>query len=322
MQIDVLDDWAGVARNCVDWDPLKKRCLVVFHEAPLSKVEGMRALAKTTILLPMRERTIIDKSMLDKMPRLQMIALTGATTRHVDLREIHRRGIVLCWSGQYYPEETAEFAFGLMLAAEKNIVRGAAAIRSGGFMTDTGLGRRLSGRVMGILGLGNIGSRLARLASAMDMKVMAWSKSLTPERAAAHGAISASLDEVILKSDILSLNMTMSEATRGLIGARELALMKPGALLLNTARSALVDETALIIALKRGNIRAALDVFEEEPLPCNHSFRTLSNVTLTPHMGYATVECMEMFYSECVENIHAWLDGAPMRLLDQSAAKE
>ncbi|NTF97928.1 D-2-hydroxyacid dehydrogenase family protein [Rhizobium rhizogenes] len=321
MRVTVLDDWPGVAAECADWSVLQRRAEVVFQREALCGPDLVATLKGSQILLPMRERSRLDAAVLGALPDLRLIALTGATTRHIDMDVVQAGGITLCWSGAYHPEETAEFVLGLILAAEKHIPVGVNAIARGGFMEGIGLGRRMGGRTLGILGFGRIGARLARMAQAMDMAVIGWGRSLTPEVAAAHDITAAGFDEVLATSDIVSVQMFLSPETEGRVGRRELALMKPGALLVNTARGPLVDETALIEALQQGHIRAALDVFDIEPLPANHPLRHLPNALLTPHLGYATRECMEMFYGECIENILAWMDGNPIRVLDKVTMK-
>ena len=311
MKITVLDDWAGVAEEVADWAPLRARAEVAILREPRLGAALIDALKDSDVVLPMRERTSFDAATLAALPRLKLIALTGNTTRHLDLPTVAARGITLCWSGTYHPEETAEFALGLILSAEKGIGRGEAAIARGGFMQGTGLGRRLKGLTLGVLGPGHIGGRLARMAHAMEMEVIGWSRGQTP----LPGLTRAPFGEVLERSDILSLHLPLNDRTRGLLGAAELARMKPGALLVNTARGPLIREPALIDALQRGHIRAALDVYDTEPLPPDHPLRRLPNVTLTPHLGYATRECMGMFYRDCIENLLAWLDGRPNRVL-------
>lgn len=317
MRIDVLDDWAGVAKTCADWGPLFERADVVFHDRHLRGDSLTQALAGTDALIMMRERTVLDGAVLTRLPNLRAIALAGNTTRHLDMDAIRARGIDLFWSGSYHPADTAEFVFGLILAAEKEITAGAQAIRDGGFIRGSRLGRRVAGLTLGIIGLGKIGSHLAPMARAMNMNVLAWSPSLTPERAAAAGARLARFEETIAGADILSIHVTLKPETRGLIGKKELAMMKDGALLVNTARGPIVDEASLIGALKTGRIRAALDVFDQEPLPADHPLRPLPNVTLTPHIGYAIHECMDAFYQHSIENLLAWMDGKPIRLIDK-----
>ncbi|WP_176086140.1 D-2-hydroxyacid dehydrogenase family protein [Martelella sp. HB161492] len=316
MRIDVLDDWADIAESAADWSELRQRADVIIHRTALAGDALAAALSQSDVIVPLRERSVFDRRTLLSLDRLKLVAQTGATVRHFDIATLRERGVTVCWSGDYHPEETAEFAFGLMIAAERGIVDGAAAIARGGFMEQTGLGRRLSGRTLGILGPGRIGGRLARMALAADMKVLAWSRSLDRAEAAARDITAVSRDELMAQSDIVSLNLPLTPQTRGMIGRGELALMKPGALILNTARAALVDGPALLEALTAGRIRAALDVFEEEPLPADHPFRRLQNVTLTPHLGYATQECMGMFYRQSIENILAFIDGNPVRVLD------
>lgn len=315
MKFTILDDWGGVARDCADWSALEARAEVVFESDALRGEALRAALAETDVILPMRERTHFDAGVLSALPNLKMMALTGNTTRHIDVETVRKQGITLCWSGAYYPQETGEFVLGLILAAEKDIPQAVTSL-NGGFMENTRLGRRLFGRTLGLIGFGNIAKYVSRVATAMDMDVLATSRSLTPEIAAEHGATATDLHTLLESSDIVSIQVTSTPETRGMIGAAELARMRPGALLVNTSRGPIVEETALIASLKDGRIRAALDVFDEEPLPIDHPLRSLPNALLTPHIGYNTRECMEMFYGECVENILAWMDGEPIRVLE------
>jgi phosphoglycerate dehydrogenase-like enzyme len=214
-------------------------------------------------------------------------------------------------------QAAAELAFGLILALARNIPSEAARLRVGDLRWQTTIGTELCGKTLGILGFGRLGTRMARYATAFEMDVVAHSRTLTTERAAERGARAADLADTLEAADILTIHLTLTPETRGLIGAKELARMKPGAFLVNTARGPIVDQPALIAALESRHLAgAALDVYDVEPLPANHPFRTLTNVIALPHLGYVTAETYRAFYQGAVEDIEAWLDGAPVRVLN------
>jgi phosphoglycerate dehydrogenase-like enzyme len=318
MRIAVLDDWQGVARQAADWSVLEQRAEVVFFTEPFKDEDDAAAnLAGFDILMVMRERTPFPASLIDRLPRLRLFALTGRRGASLDLAELARRGVMITYTdGIDSGEATAELTLGLIIAAARAIPVGDAAIRSGGFQSGVPAGYQLAGRTLGIIGLGRLGARVARYAAALDMKVLAWSQNLTDESASAAGAVKVTKEELLAGSDVVSLHVVLSARTRGVIGAAELATMKPGALLVNTSRGPLVDEPALIAALSSGRIHAALDVYDREPLPADHPLRSLPNVLLTPHLGYATIETFRAFYGQGIENVLAFLDGKPIRQLD------
>ena len=275
------------------------------------------ALADFDVLIPMRECTPFPATLLARLPKLRLIALTGGRSPSLDLEACTAHGVIVSnTGGERSSIGTAELTLGLMLAAARFIPAGDAAIRAGRFQDGVGVGPVLDGLTLGIVGLGRIGTRMAGYGRALGMTVLAWSRSLTAEAAAAGGAALASKDELLARSDVVSLHIPLSPAARGLIGAAELARMKPGALLVNTSRGALVDEAALLAALHAGRIRAALDVYAEEPLPPGHPMRSAPNTVLTPHVGYGTTDTFRQFYGESVQNVLAFLDGAPQRLLN------
>jgi phosphoglycerate dehydrogenase-like enzyme len=243
--------------------------------------------------------------------------MTGRRGSSLDLAALKRRGITICYAdGADAGEATSELALGLMIAAARAIPAGDAAIRAGGFQGGVPAGLQLAGKTLGIIGLGRLGARLARSALALDMKVLAWSQNLTAETADAAGARLVTKSQLLAESDVVSLHLVLSARTRGIVGAADLAAMRDGAILINTARGPLVDEAALIECLRTGRIIAALDVYDREPLPADHPLRGLSNAILTPHLGYGTIETFRSFYRQSVENVLAYLDGAPIRLLD------
>jgi phosphoglycerate dehydrogenase-like enzyme len=317
MRVAVLDDWQAVAHQCADWNLLDGKAEVTFLYDAFPDADALvAALSSYDIVLPMRERTFFPAAVIDALPRLKMFALTGNSMRHIDRDAVRRRGIVCAWSGEYRPAETAEFALGLILAADRDIARGDAIMRAGGFQRGTGLGFAMAGRTLGIVGLGNIGRLMARYGIALGMEVLAWSPTLTADKASEAGARAVSLDELLAQSDVVTVHVTLKPETLGLIGARQIALMKPGALLVNTSRGPLVDEGALVTALRERRIRAALDVFDAEPLPADHPLRNVPGTLLAPHLGFSTWSCYRMFYGECVENIAAFIEGRPLRLLE------
>jgi len=318
--IAVIDDWQDHARRCTDWSALEARADIRWHVAPLGgQAETVAALAGCDVIVPMRERTLFDAALLQRLPRLKLLALTGMALRHVDVDYCNAHGILCCGSGSYSAAATAELALGLMLAAARRIPQGDADIRAGGFQERVAAGYALEGRTLGIIGVGRIGTRVAQYGRALGMQVLGWSRTLTPEKAAAAGVTAAGKQQLLRAADVVSLHVTYSPAARHLLGAAELALMKPGALLVNTARGPLVDEAALLAALQAGRLSAALDVFDVEPLPAGHPLRSAPNTVLTPHLGFGTQAVFTAFYGESVENILAWLRRAPLRVLNPEA---
>jgi phosphoglycerate dehydrogenase-like enzyme len=317
MKIAVLDDWQGVARDCADWSGLRARAEVVFFDDAFpSEEEAARALAGFDAILCTRERTPFPPSLVAKLPNLKMFGLTGHRAGKIDLAGMQKRGVLVVFTdGGPGGESTAELALALMLAAARRIPQADASTRAGRFQLDTPTGFVLSGKTLGLVGLGRIGELMARYGQALGMSVLAWSQNLTPERAAEAGAQYTAKDALLAQSDVVSLHLVLSERTRGVIGAADIARMKRGAILVNTSRAPLIDEAALVAAVRDGRIVAALDVFEREPLPADHPLVACSNTVLTPHLGYSVMEVYRVFYEQHVENALAWLDGKPIRVL-------
>ena len=318
-RIAVLDDYMAAAEGLADWSRLHDRAQVTFLTEPLrDSAHAIAALQPYDAICLLRERTPFPAEVLRALPNLRAIAATGKRNRTLDDATARDLGIVVMsttgsGNGVY---ATAELAWGLIIALMRQIPAESAAMRDGAWQTR--LGHALYGRTLGLVGLGKLGSQMAGVARAFGMKVIAWSPNLTPDRAAAGGAEYADKDTLLRQSDIVSLHLVLGDSTRGIIGAQDLALMQRHAILINTARGPLVDEPALIAALEGGTIAAAgLDVFEPEPLPADHPLRRLPNALLTPHLGYTVRETLENFYGQTVENLDAWLNGAPIRLYGQ-----
>ena len=320
-KIAVLDDWQGVARQSADWSRLQKRADVGFFEQPLAGPDGIaQALAAFEIIVAMRERTAFPAALIAKLPKLRMIALTGSRTWTMDIEACTARGIVVCnTGGEKSGAATAEIALGLLLSAARFIPTADASMRTGRFQTGVPAGGVLEGKTLGIIGLGKIGSRMARYGQALGMQVLGWSQNLTSDKAQAAGAKLVDKADLLAQSDAVSLHLVLSDRTRGTLGAQDLARMKHGAILINTSRGPLVDETALIESLRSGRLSAGLDVYAQEPLPADHPLRSFPNVVLTPHLGYCTREVYGQFYGESIENVLAFLDGRPMRVLNPDA---
>lgn len=323
MRVAVLDDWQAVAGQSADWSVLKKQADVAFFEKPFSGDDALvHALADFDIIIAMRERTKFSKALLDRLPKLRMIALTGGRTWTTDFDVLNARGIPMCFTGgEKSGAATAEIALGLLLGAARFMNRGDAAIRAGGFQGGVPSGPVLDGKTLGILGLGKIGSRMARYGAALGMQVIAWSENLTEEKARAGGARLVDKDTLLSQSDAISLHVVLSDRTRGIIGAQDLAKMKPGAILINTSRGPLVDEAALLDRLRSGKLIAGLDVYAEEPLPANHPLRNMPNTMLTPHLGYGSSEVYGQFYRESIDNVLAFLQGKPTHVLNPEALR-
>ncbi|QJC52492.1 D-2-hydroxyacid dehydrogenase family protein [Paenibacillus albicereus] len=317
----ILDDYQEAALRCGDWSRLSDRIeLSVLAEHHDRADELAELLRDEEIIVIMRERTPFREELLARLPKLKLLVTTGMRNASIDLEAAARLGIAVSGT-RGSSEAPIELTWALLLGLARHIRAENDALRSGGPWQST-IGSDLSGRTLGLLGLGKIGSRVAEIGLAFGMDVLAWSPNLTAERAEAAGAeLAASKEELLRRSDFVSVHLVLGDRTRGLIGADELGLMQPHAFLINTSRGPIVDEPALIEALRMGRIAGAgLDVFDVEPLPEDHPFRTLPNVLATPHIGYVTERNYRLYFEDAVEDIEAWLDGAPIRLLQPYGA--
>ncbi|QKV64356.1 D-2-hydroxyacid dehydrogenase family protein [Pseudomonas sp. 43A] len=315
VQIAVIDDWQDVARDVVDWSVLDSLGEVTFeHDYPANNATLAERLGRYQVICVMRERTRFDEDLLKRLPNLKLLVTGGMRNAALDMQAAAKLGIKVCGTDSY-KHAAPELTWALIMAATRNLVNEANALRDGQWQQ--GLGGDLHGKTLGILGLGSIGQRVAQFGQVFGMKVIAWSENLTAERAQQVGVTYVSKQALFEQADVLSVHLVLSERSRGLVDAQALGWMKPTALLVNTARGPIVDEAALIKALQKQHIAgAALDVFEEEPLPDMHPFRTLDNVLATPHVGYVSRQNYEQFFSQMIEDIQAWVAGSPIRLLN------
>jgi phosphoglycerate dehydrogenase-like enzyme len=313
--IALLDDYQNVALSMADWSGLQKAHKVVAFNERLPDVDAAaRALAEFEIVGIMRERTPFSRAMFEKLPRLKLLVTTGKRNASIDLEAAKAHGVTVCATGGA-GRSTAELAIGLMIALARHFREVFHAMRPGGGWQTT-LGRDLEGKTLGIVGLGNLGAKVGRIGVAMGMKVIAWSQNLTPGQARERGAERVEKDELFRRADVISIHLILSARSRGLVGARELALMKPTALLINTSRGPIVDEAALLAALKEKRIAGfGGDTFDVEPLPPDHPLRAEPRALLTPHLGYVTEETYRDFYAGMVQAIEAWLAGKPINVL-------
>jgi len=317
IRVAVLDDYQEVALQMTDWNVLPADVEVqVFKDHLKDQTALAERLKDFEIVMAMRERTPFPRSLLDRLPKLRLLTTTGMRNAAIDLQAATDCGVVVCGTGGVlYP--TAELTWGLILALLRYIPREDQATRTGQWQVSMGIG--VQGKVLGVIGLGNLGSQVATVGKAFQMQVLAWSQNLTAERAAKFGATLVSKEELLSQADIVTIHLVLSERTRGLLRASELGLMKPAAYLVNTSRGPIVDEQALVSALQKKAIAgAALDVFDEEPLPLDHPLRRLENTVITPHIGYVTTETYKIFFDQTVENICAFLDGEPVRVINPS----
>jgi phosphoglycerate dehydrogenase-like enzyme len=307
MQVAILDDYQNVAMKMADWSPVAEHAdITVFNDHVADPDDLVARLAPFDVVFVMRERTPLSRAIIERLPRLKMIASTGPFNASIDMAAAEEHGIHVGTTGGSVAS-TVELTWALILAASHNIVAESVAVRTGRWQTS--VGRELAGRVLGVLGLGRIGARVARIGVAFGMEVIAWSQNMTTESAAAAGATYVAKDELFARSDVLTVHLKLGARSTGLVGAAELALMKPTALLVNTSRGPIVDESALVDALRSGGIGgAALDVFDTEPLPVGHPLRTLDNVLATPHIGYVADHGYRVFYRDAVAAIAGWLD--------------
>jgi len=312
----ILDDYQNVALQMADWEKLSGEVEFTVFNAPLGGPDQVaRTLQGFDMVVLMRERTAFPRRLIEALPDLKLMISTGRRNWMLDLEAANERGIVACGT-ETTGNPTTSIAIGLMLELTRRIGYESERLKHGAAWQST-LGVDIEGKTLGLIGLGRLGTKVATIAQALGMKVVAWSQNLTAERCASAGvALAPSKEALLRQADIVSLHVVLSPRTRGLIGPKELALMKPGAYLINTARGPIVEEAALIAALRERRIAGAgLDVYDIEPLPTDHPLRKLDNVVLSPHLGYVTAENFRTSYAGVVENIRAYLDGKPIRLL-------
>ena len=306
IRIAILDDYQNVALKMADWSPLAGRAAItVFNDHLSNPDEVVERLLPFEVVCVMRERTPLPRAVIERLPRLKLIASTGPRNAAIDVDAAAERGIVVAHTG-YHARPTIEMTWALILATARQVALENAHLRAGGWQLTVGDG--LHGKTLGVLGLGNIGSEVARIGLAFGMEVIAWSQNLTADKAQTGGARPVSKEELFRSADILTIHLVLSQRTKGLVGAAELQAMKPSAWLINTSRGPIVDEPALIEVLRERRIAgAALDVFDIEPLPADHPFRLLDNVLSTPHIGYVARDLYRIFYGDTVKNVTRWL---------------
>ena len=324
IKIAILDDYAKVALQLADWSALDGKAEITVFERHLTEDEAAVALKPFDVLCTVRERMSLPRSLFARLPNLKLVTIVGMSLPNLDMDAATDHGVLVAHSNFANPlfanmtAATPELTWGLMIATVRHISFESRRMREDGWQSTMGV--NLAGRTLGLLGLGRIGSRMAEYARVFGMPVIAWSQNLTDDTAKPVGATRVSKDDLFRLSDIVSIHVRLSDRTRGLVTARELALMKPDAYLINTSRGPIVVEDALIAALREGKIAGAgLDVFDEEPLPPAHPFRTMDNVTVTPHLGYVTREALTAFYADTVDAVLAFANGAPIRIANPDA---
>ena len=311
----VLDDYQQVALGSADWNPLAESVDVRVLHRHAGEDQLVPLISDCEIVVVMRERTPFTRSLIARLPKLKLIVTTGMRNAAIDLDAAREHGVTVCGTASR-AEPPAELTWALILALARHVAQEAAAFRTNGPWQST-IGVDLNGRTLGVLGLGNIGTRVARVGVAFGMRVLAWSENLTIDRARAAGAeLAASKQDLLGQSDFVSIHLVLSGRTRGLLGPADLRCMKPTAYLVNTSRAPIVDRGALVQALEEGWIAGAgVDVFEEEPPPAGDPLRSLPNVLATPHLGYVSQENYRTYYGQAVEDIAAFVEGTPIRVL-------
>jgi phosphoglycerate dehydrogenase-like enzyme len=311
----ILDDYQNVAMSYADWAPIAKDVEIkVFKEPFASQDEAIKALQGFAIVVGMRERTPFPRKVIEALPDLKLLITTGAKNNSFDIKAATERGVTVCGTGGV-GNPTTGIAFGLMLELTRRIGFENARLKAGAPWQVT-IGQDLEGLTLGIVGLGKLGQRVAGVGKAFGMKVIAWSQNLTPEKAKEAGVDYASREDLFRNADFVTIHYQLGERSRGLINADDIGRMKKSAYLINTARAPIVDQAALLKALQEKKIAGAgLDVFETEPLPLNHPYRKLDNVVITPHLGYVSEQNYRKYFPDIVENIRAWLDGKPVRVI-------
>ena len=326
-KVAILDDYAGVALDLADWSPVQILAEVTVFGRHLAEAEAADALRPFDVVCTLRERMAFPRTLIERLPNLKLITIVGKSLPNLDMAAASDHGVLVAHSDFTHPrfsavrDATPELAWGLMIATVRNLAEEHRRMRDGAWQATAGM--TLSGKTIGLLGLGRVGRRMAEYAKVFGMHVIAWSQNLTEEAAVAVGARRVEKATLFEESDVVSTHLVLSERTRGLVGEPELALMKPDAYLINTSRGPIVDEAALIAALDAGRIAGAgLDVYDIEPLPPDHPLRHLPTVTLSPHLGYVTREMLGAFYADTVEAVVAWLNGTPIRIANPEALSE
>ncbi|PVE24903.1 hydroxyacid dehydrogenase [Microvirga sp. KLBC 81] len=314
MRVAILDDYQASALKLADWGSIPNAVVVPFTDHVHEEKQLIDRLSEFEVVLRIRERTEFPRSTLERLPKLKLLLATGMrNARSIDLPAARDLGITVCTTEAYH-QTTVEITWGLILMLMRRMSLEAASLRNGGWQLGLGLG--LAGRTLGILGLGNMGQPVARIGQGFGMRVVAWSPNLTPERTAPHGVECVSKEELFANSDVITIHIPHSDTTEGIVSAADIARMKRSAFLINTSRPRLVDQSALLDALFHHRIAGAgLDVFDVEPLPLEHPYRYLQNVIATPHIGFVTEENYRLFFNQSIENLKAFLDGKPIRVI-------
>lgn len=314
----ILDDYQDAALSSADWSAIGADVAVTRFADNLADRERLATrLAPFDVVVAMRERTAFDEDLFARLPALRLLVTTGMVNASIDMEAAKRHGVTVCGTrGSVGP--AAELAWGLLLAVMRNIPAENARFHAGSAKWQSSVGRDLHGKVLGVVGLGKLGQRVVAYGLAFGMEVVGWSKNVAPERCARLGiGYAASLHDLLARADVVSLHLTLNAGTRGIIGGHELALMKKDAVIVNTSRGPLIEEEALVSALREGRLGGAgLDTFDTEPLPAGHPFRGMANVVATPHLGYVTEETYRLYYGDAVEDIAAWIAGSPVRVLN------
>lgn len=313
-RIAVLDDYQSVAARFADWSRLSKHAdVVAFPDHLDDEAALVDRLMDFDVVVAMRERTPFPRRLLERLPALRLLVTTGSRNASIDVQAATERGITVSGTASH-ASGPVELTWALILAAARHLPREDASVRAGGWQETVGLD--LDGATLGVLGLGRLGARVAQIGQAFGMDVVAWSQNLTDERAAEVGVRRASKEELLATADVVTVHLVLADRTRGLVGHKELERMKRSAILVNTSRGPIVDEAALLAALHGGTIAGAgLDVFDHEPLPRDHPLRRAPRTVLTPHLGYVTERTYEVFYREVVEDVAAWMNGSPVRVI-------
>ncbi len=314
IKVAVIDDFQNVAGAMGEWGRLRPRAETTIFTDNVTGQALVERLQPFDVVMVIRERTKFPRELIEKMPNLKLLITAGMRNLGIDLDACRARGVIVCGTDTG-SSPTAELAFGMLLALSRNIPAEQASLRAGTWQTPR-LGFGVKGLTLGIVGLGRLGALMGSYGHAFGMNVIAWSQNLTTDKATAAGARRVEKSELFAQSDFVSLHLILSERSRGIVGASDLAQMKPGGFLINTSRAGLIDEPALIAALKAGKIAgAALDVYEREPLPAEAAILSAPNTLLTPHLGYATRETYEIYFPQAVEDIEAWLAAKPVRVI-------